>query len=296
MIVRIVTSCIVAFAALTARDDSGKTASRTATAPANSAASSTTALSVEGRPDVLSRIVVIGASVSSGFEDMFSSLHPLKPFVAELLRCDASSIDSMVDPWFFSKALETGKAQSAYALSRKPTLLIATDYLFWFGYGKLATDADRLALLEKGLAELAKFECTVIVGDFPDGSPAIGKLLVKEQVPSKEMLQKLNARLREWAKERKNVAIIPLSELLPKLQARETIECRGNRWSGEKSLGLLGADSLHLTPEGTAALAILTMDAVARAAGLPADKWNWKSASIVEGVAKAAARPESRNK
>jgi hypothetical protein len=96
-----------------------------------------------------------------------------------------------------------------------------------------------------------------------------------------------------WAAARKNVTLLPLSGILPKLYKGEPLETRGNRWAEGEAKRLLHSDLLHLTEEGTAALAVLLADAVCK--GCPdvqSDALTFDLRSIVKS--KAASRPGSR--
>jgi len=190
---------------------------------------------------------------------------------------------------------ETGKREVDFALTKNPTLVVATDFLFWYGYGHVASEEERLAGLEKGLAEVDRLPCPVIVGDFPDASAAIGKILSKGQVPKSETLQKLNERLAKWRGERPRIVVVPFSTWLPKLQNAEDASVRGNHWEKGVSGRLLCPDRLHLTEEGTAALAVIAMDSAAsQLKGFPTDRIRFDARALMEAPASAPSSQPKR--
>jgi hypothetical protein len=164
---------------------------------------------------------------------------------------------------FFMDPKRHATPQIDAALAAKPTLVLAVDFLFWFGYGTrdfdgaIKNEDARVALLEKGLALLDKFECTVVVGDFPDMSVAVGTMLEPSQMPKPETLVKLNARFAEWLKGKKNVVALPLAAWMNDLHAHKTLEIAGQKYEPTVTARWMQDDHLHPTAEGLAALATL---------------------------------------
>jgi hypothetical protein len=259
----------------------------------------------------LRRIVVLGASLSHGYgleKDAGAKL-ALADVVDASLRADHDPVRSKTSLLFFTDPLPTGKAQVAAAAAENPTLVVGIDYLFWFGYGFFPSEKDRLAMLEKGLAELEAFECPVLVGDFPDVSDAVGipkdaqhpgraGLLAAEQVPGADARKKLNDRLRAWAAGRKNVVVLPLADLVAHLHGTEDLEIHGNHWPKSALDGLVQGDHLHPTLEGTIALWIGAQDAiVAGRSDVPASAFDWDAGSISKRVHETvAARKAAKEK
>ncbi len=207
---------------------------------------------------LLTRIAVLGASVSSGYglaPDPAGGRIDLARVIDSSLAIphepilDASSAMTFGDP--------VGAAQRAFRKleEKPPTLVVALDYLFWFGYGSSwGGEAERLAALERGLAPLAKLECPILLGDFPDMSSALQAkmpLLPPQAVPAPEVLQKLNARLAEWAKQHPNVIVVPVSKLMIALRTGEDLHVGANLWPKGRVQSLLQDDGLHTTLEGT---------------------------------------------
>lgn len=206
----------------------------------------------------LERVAVIGASLSEGFGSKVSWQAAFEASVTRPTSCVVNKASSMV----FLSPQQFAVPQATAARAQKPTLLLAVDYLFWFGYGTqgfdgqtLATEADRLAMLEKGLAVLEQFECPIVVGDFPDMSAAVGSMLQAAQMPALETLGKLNQRLAEWAKTKPNVVPISLSAWIRDMKARQPIAIGARTYEPEQTARWLSPDQLHPSAEGLAALA-----------------------------------------
>ena len=226
----------------------------------------------------LERVAVIGASLTWGYGAHVPFRTPnythreLINFTDILEATLADDFDvtyHQSDILFFQRPLRTGTSLAAKAEAIEPTLLIAVDYLFWFGYGerdkegRLHTGTEsRLALLEEGLALLSTFDVPIIVSDFPDMRPAIGRVLKPTHVPSPEALDALNARLRHWADERDNVHVIPVSQLVDKLQKRVGFTVDELIFTDDDTATMLQQDALHPTAEGDLVIAQLVLRAV----------------------------------
>ena len=241
----------------------------------------------------LRRVVVLGASLSQGYglESAGTKL-TFADVVEASLRDPHEPVLSKASLLFFTRPEATGKAQVDAASAEKPTLVVGLDFLFWYGYGFFASEKDRLALLEKGLSELERMDCPVLVGDFPDVSLAARSpagssgsarpgLLAPEQVPGPSTLRKLNERIRAWAATRKNVVVVPLGDLVARRTSGEDLVIHGNRWSSAALAGFVQPDRLHPTLEGTIALWLGSLDAlVAGRRDVPTSAFEWDAAAI----------------
>lgn len=233
---------------------------------------------------------IIGASVSDGFGATDPSLPPLIAKSADqfsimpanigggparakladvlgaMLHEDGTPLPSFSSSLFFmnAKGIAEGQLQLVEKLDPKPRLIIAIDFLFWHAYGVLPDD-KRPALLEDGLKRLDRLgDATIVIADLPDMSHAIGKMLFKAQVPSKETLAILNERLNAWVKTKPNVIQVSLSQVVQVAMASGDITLGGKAFSGPASRALLGRDGLHATVNGLVALAseaLLTLKA-----------------------------------
>jgi len=209
----------------------------------------------------LERVVVIGASMSAGF----GAPHGLADALEASVRAPHRKVSSFVSELFFTNPLSFGKQQVSSALDSEATLVVGLDFLFWFGYGTLDarggpidSEAERLELLERGLAYLSELECPLLIGDFPDMSAAVGKMLSAGQMPAKATLPLLSKRVREWATGRGHTTVVPLSELVLQLGSKDELHI--GRHVFPAGTRLLQQDELHPTVQGLAATAQLVCD------------------------------------
>ena len=255
------------------------------------------------------RIVVLGASLSHGYglDAEVEARVGFADVVEATLLAEHEPVRSRTSLLFFTDPLETSRRLVDKAREDDPSLVCAIDYLFWFGYGLLPSDEARLEFLEKGLASLEGFTCPLVLGDLPDMSPAarspppggLPPLLVPEQVPSASCLARLNRRIRDWAAGREGVVVLPLADLISRLQAEREIVIHGNRWAPGARGGFLGPDRLHPTLEGAVALWLAGLDAVAASReNLPAAAVDWSAESVRTRVydAKATERRAGRER
>jgi hypothetical protein len=265
--------------------------------PASSAAAASG--SVAG----LARIAVLGASVSDGFglDEEIGARTVFADVVDASLKTAHESVYNKASAFFFSDPAGTARDAVEAAKKKDPTLVVGIDYLFWFGYGRVAAESDRAARFEKGLASLESFTCTVLVGDLPDMSPALEgesplthrPMLRREQIPTAESLKKLNERLAAWSAEHANVVVVPVAEMLTRVRANDEIKLRGNVWPKDAGAKLLQKDLLHPTLEGAIAVWLVAGDCLVRARpAFPADAFEWDAKAIWRKVydSKAEAR------
>lgn len=176
------------------------------------------------------RIHVIGASVSAGFRDgpLFGGTQqgdsvPLQTLLAAYT--DELATVSMHPPLamtaMFTDPLTIGHQQVQIAKKRKPDLVVAVDFPFWFAYGYVGDQelAERQDRLDKGLAMLVDLGVPVLVGDLPDMRGAAVRMLKPRQVPSPEVLEKLQARLQAFVAEHDNLHLLPLRPFVAALKS-----------------------------------------------------------------------------
>ena len=218
------------------------------------------------------RIAVIGASASAGFGCVMREMrddgeYALSFRLIDMVRHACPELEllttDMSSGFFFLAPLRNGATAAKRALDFKPDCVIALDFLFWYCYGDdspkggpLGDESERLDKLELGLKELEKFSVPVLVGDLPDMSPAVGKMLSPAQMPAKETLRKANTRFAEWANTRENVRILPLANMQRQLMEERALEVRGVRLEGTPARPLLQRDELHPAPLGMVGLAV----------------------------------------
>ena len=203
----------------------------------------------------LGRVVVIGASMSVGF----GAGRNFPQVLEAAMRTPHEPVLGLGDGFLFLDPRPTAARQVEKALDSDPTLVVAIDFLFWFGYGNLDAsggpielESERLELLETGLALLEDFTCPLVIGDFPDMSGAVGKMLAPAQMPAKTTLPLLSKRVREWAAAREQTLVLPLAEAVAKLGSPE--EIRMGRHTFPAGSKLLQPDGLHASLNGLVAV------------------------------------------
>jgi hypothetical protein len=213
------------------------------------------------------RIVMIGASASAGFTESEPLGGPKTPqyrlsrYVDAALLAPHEPVKNLGNPMFFIAAEAEGRRQINQAIQARPTLVIGLDFLFWFCYGDVSAESERLELFEKGLKMLEAIECPVVLGDIPDASKAVNRMLAPEEIPRPQVMSAANRRLKEWAATRRNVAILSLAGFMRNVAANQAVTIHGHILPEGKTRGLLQSDKLHPTTSGCAVLALAALDA-----------------------------------
>lgn len=255
------------------------------------------------------RVAVIGASASAGFGCVLRETRDDGGYansfrLIEMVRLACPELDiltsDMSSGFFFMAPVRNGARAAARALQFAPDCVIAIDFLFWYGYGDddaegrpLDDESDRLAKFERGLAELARFDMPVLVGDMPDMSPAVGKMLSRRQMPAAETLAKLNARLAEWALARPNVRVVPLARMQRQLMEDRALEIDGVRLVSTPERPLLQKDELHPAPMGMAGLACAVASELKDALSMRATEAAQKAAETIKSEDGCTPEPHS---
>lgn len=244
---------------------------------------------------LLRRPVLIGASVSGGFtqsEILGGPKTPgyrLKHYMDAAILGQHESTEAFGGPYFFMNPEKNGTACVEKALATKPSLIVAIDFLFWFCYGEGLTDEKRLEMFEKGLALLEKFEVPMVVGDLPNAEAAVDKMLSRSQMPAVETIDKCNVRLREWAKDRKQVSVLPLSNFMATTVANQPLKVRDHQWPAGSTRALLQGDLLHPSHHGCVGLTVFALDAaLGLDAAVPSDTICWDLQKIYKDALAAA--------
>lgn len=224
---------------------------------------------------LLERVVVVGASVSGGYglQPEIKAAVSLGDFLDCMLSGERRPTVDLGDVWLFRDPGAKAPKMVEQALAAEPTLVIAIDFLFWFGYTSWTSGPDRLADLQRGLALLERFDCPLVVGTFPDMtiatqgmSPYGFPLIVDHMIPSPSERERLNARVREWAQARGGkVLVFPLDGLVQRMIRGEEIALRSNEWPAGSRNRLLQSDLLHPKAEGTICLLIHVLDFMVQA-------------------------------
>jgi len=211
------------------------------------------------------RIVVLGASVSAGFTatepfgGKTTASYRFANFLDAAIAGAHDAVTTYAKPLLFLKPKESLETLVASTVTRKPSLVIALDALFWFCYGDGLTEEQRILRFEDGLKLLAPIDAPLIVGDIPDASMAVGKILSKGEVPSLPTIAECNSRLRKWASTRKNVRLFPVADVLAQSGKNLALTLPGITVPEGDTARLLQQDSLHPSRHGLAILAIAAL-------------------------------------
>jgi hypothetical protein len=252
------------------------------------------------------RISVIGASLSDGFGlDLdVGARTVLADIVEATLKAKHDPVASPASGYFFMDPVKSGNDEIAKVKAMNPTLIVGLDFLFWYGYGFVPNESQRIERFDQGLALLEPFACPMLLGDLPDMSQALngksqmtgGPLLQKQQVPSPESLNQMNERLTAWAAKHPNVVVVPLARLLARMHAGEELTLRGRALPKESAQDLFQKDLLHPTLHGSVTTWLFSLDALVHAQpAFPADAFEWDPAAIAKKVYDAK-EPERKAK
>ncbi len=233
------------------------------------------ATSIAAEPPI--EVAVIGASASAGWGVVVAvepsetpPIHHRHLDLAAALEAslghDNADISRHVDAMFFSNPLATGSAEVTAAIKENPDVVVGIDFLFWYAYGHLPQSRAgqdeveiRLAMLERGLAQLDRLKVPLLIGDLPDVSDAADveplSLLSAAQVPSDRALKTLNGEIAAWATERDNVTLLPLAATMESLQDGAALTVDTTPWPSDASY--LQYDQLHPSVDGLLFLAAM---------------------------------------
>jgi hypothetical protein len=249
-----------------------------------------------------SRIVMIGASASAGFIESepfggpTTSRLRLNRYLDAALVGAHEPVRNFASAMFFMQPEQQGQSQSERALQSNPSFLVALDFLFWFCYGDGSTDKERLARFEQGLKLLEPFRCPVIVGDLPDASAAVERMLTADEIPSPAALAAANRRLKEWASGRKQTVVLPLSAFMRNAMANKSLTVHGHTLAEGKTRVLLQDDKLHPSATGCAVLALAIFDSfLSKQNTLSSSDIRWDAKEVyhlaIDPARPASARP-----
>lgn len=201
---------------------------------------------VEADPDnaAFRRVMVIGASFSAGFgHDL-----PLSKALEEAIQLPGE-YESLASSLFFRSPYRGALSQLDRVHEGEATMVIALDYLFWFAYGKRSFER-RVELLLKGLQLLDTYGGPIWVGNLPDMRGASTTMLPRHWIPTREQLGLMNGIVREWARARPRVRLLPLSRWNERLHRGNPFEIRGESLVFDPDQ-VFTWDRLHPSPAGT---------------------------------------------
>lgn len=227
------------------------------------------------------RVHVMGASASAGFgvrppvarggATRAEAMSLAR--IAELASLGGGTVTGDATGLFFANptAVGAGQVDAVLASEPRPSIVFADDFLFWFTYGALDADrrpvkdeAQRLALLERGLSQLDRIVeagIPMVVGDVPNMSDAVGRMLNKAQMPAEATLAAANERIRGWAGGKQRVAVMPLARLVDDLREGKPFAAGRRTWSEADDGALIQRDRLHPTFAGSVAMLACTEQA-----------------------------------
>lgn len=243
------------------------------------------------------RVHVIGASVSGGFRDgpLFGAKeegdsvtlqHLLKQWVGDQARATTHSPGAMA--LMFTDAPRIGKEQIDGVLKAKADIVVAIDFPFWFAYGFVGGEElkAREAKFDEGLAMLEKLTMPVLLGDMPDMQGAAQRMLKPAQIPSPDVLGKLNEKLRGFVAAHKNMRLVPLSKFVAGMKGKDATLPLADGAMPIAPHALQQEDRLHATRLGMALLGYWLQDPLREL--VPAEnalsKQKWTFAQFVEAA------------
>ena len=236
------------------------------------------------------RIVVVGASLSAGFglEAETKTATSFADVLNATINAEHGRVSNQAQSVFFIDPDGYGRLMIDQAKKLKPTLVIAVDFPFWFGYGSLPEE-ERLGLAKRGLSLLDEIECPIVVGNYPDMTEAIdGGILSVIQVPNKETLAALNSLIGEWITKRPKRYLVDIAEHVELIRASKDILV-GSGWKGARVDELMQADRLHPTVVGSAVMAVMIAEELlAGDKTLPVNSFDLEIESIAKRVQSAA--------
>lgn len=200
-------------------------------------------------PTLYDRVVFIGASASSGYK-LGPSINLANVFESRL-AVSHYNVSNLAAGNFFTMSTAERSEIVEKALTRRPTLVVALDFLFWFAHGAPPDDASRRAAMDEGLRLLERFSCPVILGDIPDVSAAVKQVpMLMLVLPRPATRAWANEHIRQWVSERNKTALtllVPLADAVAVQMAGKRL-CIGD--CEYETTDLLQDDRLHPTKEG----------------------------------------------
>ena len=243
---------------------------------------SSSTLADEGSPKGLwEKPVVIGASVSDGYDHrepiggVESEKLSLEHYLTKLIRVPHGKITNFGNKFYFIRPLGVSEKQVENASKLKPSVVLAPDYLFWLVYGNHGGEKNRMVNLIKGLKLLETFGCPMVVGNIPDASKAVYKMLAPSQIPKFSTMDAANKKIMEWAKTRSNVVILDNKNFMKQSHADEEIKLRYKTIDKGQTRKLLQSDFLHPTKEGAEAVSYAILESLQQHTKFSETDVNW---------------------
>lgn len=212
------------------------------------------------------RIHVIGASVSGGFEDgpMWGGKvqGDSVPLVKVLKKWSDGEVKVSSHPamqmWaLWENPVALGKKQIDLAKRKKADLIVAIDFPFWFAYGQIRGEerAARFALQDKCFEYLKSLDVPVIIGDLPEMKGAVVRMLKPWYIPKPPLLMELDARLKKFADENPKITQVSFAKLVKQMKVGGLELPLADGLLKTAPYALLQPDRLHATRLGVAVMA-----------------------------------------
>jgi hypothetical protein len=214
------------------------------------------------------RVVVVGASASSGFvlSEPFGGTNTARCQLDQYLNAAIipphAPVKSLATALLFMNPETLGPMQIEAVTNAHPTLVVGVDFLFWFCYGEGGTDAAHARRFENGLKLLEQISCPLVVGDIPDASSATNTGIISPAA-------------------RPGVVVVSLEKFMRAAMANQSVTIRGRTLPAGQTRTLLQSDQLHPTPQGAAVLALEILDGlVTRQPEFGAADVRWNSGEV----------------
>ena len=240
----------------------------------------------QGKKTLLSRPLIIGASLSAGFnqQDMIGPKSRKLAFDRHLDKAligPHGEIKNKGNVLLFMAPLEQAEDQIKFAEDYQPSVTFAPDFLFWFLYGdNHQEEAQRLKSLELGLAKLDRIHGPLIVATIPNAKEAAGGMLGGPQIPQPQTLTKANARIKEWAKAREEngtkTGVLDLYRLHQDLVQEKESKLGDLLVTPQQAKNSLQSDKLHPTIKGANLIALFTLKTLQQTSPFDNALVNWK--------------------
>ena len=259
------------------------------------AAQDTTSPPASPTPSPL-RVFTVGASVSAGFglsaelateKDVALAVF-LEAALTERGRERVTFVDEG-EGWFFNAPYKSGAKLVDAAIEGDADLVVGVDFLFWYAYGNGSRLSPRRAKgLQAGLRQLERLKRPLIIGDLPDISHALkgsgpfgGPIVNRSMFPSPEELDAMNATIREWARERPEVRVLPLADLMGRYVESKPVRVRDLEWKVSSLGEALQKDLLHPNARGTAWVAMILADEITAVPGFDDGNFRFDEGAVL---------------
>jgi hypothetical protein len=247
-------------------------------------------LAAQSRP----KVTVIGASLSRGMNLGEEAVkRGAEWFVAQMAeerktsiglgelfaRLDSAAVSDRSDLYLFTGPQRRGEVQVEAACGDGADLILALDFLFWFGYWpeeeklpktesgspllqaygesdvalerclrSLEKQAHGFALIDRLLEET---NAPIVIADYPDMFGANPLMLSPRRIPLRRTLDELNRRLHRFAEERPRVLVFPLADYVARSK-RGLVALPDGDGRNVAPEDAIQGDNLHPTRLGTA--------------------------------------------